>query len=233
MIRIDRVIQRLLVTCNLQRVEPYAYLVDVLQRVGRHPAKHVVELTPRVWKTTFADQPLRSDLDRTRDPPPPLGRETPERPRLPAYVQGPQARPGHPAGFPSTREPDRGAHLCRLHRLLPARHPEEPGPATGTGANSAADSGEVLHHATGRCTRADHRRAASGAAPANRSHPGSAVVAPPTLTAIAGSATATHLALKTGLPALLTNRLWCQPFVFLKNKSTTYVRLNAELSKSG
>ena len=44
--------------------------VDVLQRVGQHPAKRVVELTPRVWKTLFADRPLRSDLDRTQDPPP-------------------------------------------------------------------------------------------------------------------------------------------------------------------
>ena len=44
-------------------------LVDVLQRGGEHPAKRVNELTPRVWKTVFADQPLRSVLGRTRDPP--------------------------------------------------------------------------------------------------------------------------------------------------------------------
>ncbi len=64
------VIQSLLVTCQLQGVDPYSYLVDVLQRVGQHPVKRVNELTPRVWKTLFADRPLRSDLDRTRDPPP-------------------------------------------------------------------------------------------------------------------------------------------------------------------
>ena len=64
------VIQSLLVTCQLQGVDPYPYLVDVLQRVGQHPAKRVNELTPRVWKTLFADRPLRSDLGRTRDPPP-------------------------------------------------------------------------------------------------------------------------------------------------------------------
>ena len=63
-------IQSLLVNCKLQGVDPYAYLVDVLQRVGQHPAKHIVELTPRVWKTTFADRPFRSDLDRSRNPPP-------------------------------------------------------------------------------------------------------------------------------------------------------------------
>ena len=62
-------VQSLLATCRLQGVDPYAYLVDVLQRVGQHPAKRAVELTPRVWKTMFGDWPLRSDLDRTKDPP--------------------------------------------------------------------------------------------------------------------------------------------------------------------
>ena len=62
-------IQSLLATCQLQGVNPYIYLVDVLQRIDRHPAKRAIELTPRVWKTLFADNPLRSDLDRARDPP--------------------------------------------------------------------------------------------------------------------------------------------------------------------
>jgi transposase len=56
------IIQSLLVTCKLHDVDPYTYLVDVLQRVSTHPASRVAELTPRVWKTRFADQPLRSDL---------------------------------------------------------------------------------------------------------------------------------------------------------------------------
>ena len=63
------IVQSLLTTCKLQDVDAYAYLVDVLQRVGQHPAKRAVELTPRVWKTMYADRPLRSDLDRTKDPP--------------------------------------------------------------------------------------------------------------------------------------------------------------------
>ena len=58
------IIQSLLVTCKLQGIDPYTYLVDVLQRVGDHPASRVIELTPRVWKDTFAANPLRSDLDR-------------------------------------------------------------------------------------------------------------------------------------------------------------------------
>ena len=56
------IIQSLLTTCKLHNVNPYTYLVDVLQRVSEHPSKDVIELTPRVWKTRFADNPLRSDL---------------------------------------------------------------------------------------------------------------------------------------------------------------------------
>jgi hypothetical protein len=34
----------------------------VLQRVGQYPASLVHQLTPRLWKEIFADNPLRSDL---------------------------------------------------------------------------------------------------------------------------------------------------------------------------
>lgn len=54
--------QSLLVTCKLHDIDPYDYLVDVLQRVGQHPASRVHELTPRIWKQRFADNPLRSTL---------------------------------------------------------------------------------------------------------------------------------------------------------------------------
>jgi len=56
------VVQSLLVTCRLHDINPYDYLVDVLQRVGQHPASRVHELIPRQWKTSFASNPLRSDL---------------------------------------------------------------------------------------------------------------------------------------------------------------------------
>ena len=56
------ILQSLLVTCRLQGVDPYHYLVDVLQRVSVHPASKVAELTPRIWKETFADEILTSDL---------------------------------------------------------------------------------------------------------------------------------------------------------------------------
>lgn len=57
------VLQSLLVTCRLQGMDPYTYLVDVLQRVSTHPDKDVLELSPRIWKTKFGDDPLRSIAD--------------------------------------------------------------------------------------------------------------------------------------------------------------------------
>jgi len=56
------IIQSLISTCKLHGINTYTYLTDVLLRVSEHPASRVEELTPRVWKDTFADQPLRSDL---------------------------------------------------------------------------------------------------------------------------------------------------------------------------
>jgi transposase len=56
------ILQSLIVTCRLHGIDPYTYFVDVLQRVGQHPASRVAELTPRLWKQHFGDNPLRSDL---------------------------------------------------------------------------------------------------------------------------------------------------------------------------
>jgi len=56
------IVQSLLVTCRLHDIDPYDYFVDVLQRVGQHPASQVHQLTPRCWKPLFAANPLRSDL---------------------------------------------------------------------------------------------------------------------------------------------------------------------------
>jgi len=58
-------LQSLSVTCQLHDIDPYAYLVDVLQRIDRHPAAAVHLLIPRLWKQRFADNPLRSDLSRS------------------------------------------------------------------------------------------------------------------------------------------------------------------------
>jgi transposase len=58
------ILQSLVSSCKLQGVDPYVYLVDVLQRIDSHPAQDVHLLTPRLWKENFAKSPLISDLER-------------------------------------------------------------------------------------------------------------------------------------------------------------------------
>ncbi|CDQ10222.1 protein of unknown function [Acidithiobacillus ferrivorans] len=41
------IVQSLLPTCRLHDINPYDYLVDVLQRVGQHPSPTSSELTQR------------------------------------------------------------------------------------------------------------------------------------------------------------------------------------------
>jgi transposase len=60
------IMQSLIVTCRLHQIDPYDYLVDILQRVGQHPANRVHELTPRLWKHNFTSNPLRSALHTSR-----------------------------------------------------------------------------------------------------------------------------------------------------------------------
>ena len=59
------IVQSLIVTCRLHSIDVYTYLVDVLQRIGQHPASRVAELTPRQWKQHSSSNPLRSDLCHT------------------------------------------------------------------------------------------------------------------------------------------------------------------------
>ena len=54
--------QSLLVTCLLQWINPYTYLVYVMQCVSQHPASQVEGLTSRVLKVKFGDNPLTSNL---------------------------------------------------------------------------------------------------------------------------------------------------------------------------
>ena len=56
------ILHSLTVTCRLNKVNPYHYLVDVLQRVSQHPAKDVAQLTPRQWQQRFSHAPLKSDV---------------------------------------------------------------------------------------------------------------------------------------------------------------------------
>ena len=54
------IIQSLISTCVIHGVDPYTYLVDVLQRVTDHPQSGVADLTPRIWKEKFADRAMPS-----------------------------------------------------------------------------------------------------------------------------------------------------------------------------
>jgi transposase len=56
------IIQTLIQSCRLQDVDPWVYLIDVLQRIDTHPAFEVHLLTPRLWKQNFANNPMKSDL---------------------------------------------------------------------------------------------------------------------------------------------------------------------------
>jgi transposase len=58
------IIQSLISTCRVHGIDPYTYLVDVLQRIDTHLAKDVAWLTPRLWKERYAENPLRSEIDR-------------------------------------------------------------------------------------------------------------------------------------------------------------------------
>ncbi|MSU21980.1 MAG: transposase, partial [Pedosphaera sp.] len=44
----------LMITCKRLKVEPYAYLHDVLRRLPSHLNKDIWQLTPRGWQETFA-----------------------------------------------------------------------------------------------------------------------------------------------------------------------------------
>jgi transposase len=57
------VFQSLIVSCKMLGIDPYKYLVDVLQRVADHPKSQIEKLTPRHWAQHYADNPLRSDLE--------------------------------------------------------------------------------------------------------------------------------------------------------------------------
>ena len=58
------ILQSLVLTCRLHGVDPYTWLVDVLQRISVHPDRDVAQLTPRLWKDHFADNPMISDVSK-------------------------------------------------------------------------------------------------------------------------------------------------------------------------
>ncbi|HEY6326784.1 MAG TPA: IS66 family transposase [Candidatus Cybelea sp.] len=59
------VLYSLLATCKLHGVNPFDYLRDVIMKVGSHPARDVLELSPKAWKQKL------QDLDAARSAPSP------------------------------------------------------------------------------------------------------------------------------------------------------------------
>ena len=45
------IIYSLVASCKLCRIDPFAYLRDVLDRVSTHPARRIIELTPLGWES--------------------------------------------------------------------------------------------------------------------------------------------------------------------------------------
>ena len=63
------VFQTLITSCVLAGIDPYKYLVDVLQRISLHPARDIRELIPRLWKERFGGNPLKADSQKGSLPP--------------------------------------------------------------------------------------------------------------------------------------------------------------------
>ena len=57
------IFQSLILTCKMHGINPYTYLVDVLQRVQDHPAADIQQLTPGQWKQHFGSKPRCSLID--------------------------------------------------------------------------------------------------------------------------------------------------------------------------
>ena len=138
------IIQSLLTTCRLHNVDPYTYLVDVLQRVALHPARNVIELTPRVWKERFADAPqaLVGDL---HDPGCCVHRHLPDQGQCRLFEQQ-----GEGAAFARPR------HVYELHTMIWTLHPRHRGMlhSSDAGRSSGAARSSPGSHAQGR----PHRR---------------------------------------------------------------------------
>ena len=50
----------LIVTCKMNRVDPQAWLTDVLSRIAAHPAHRLDELLPWKWKARVAVIPAQA-----------------------------------------------------------------------------------------------------------------------------------------------------------------------------
>jgi transposase len=44
------ILYSLIGSCKMAKIDPWAYLTDVLERISTHPASRIAELTPLAWK---------------------------------------------------------------------------------------------------------------------------------------------------------------------------------------
>lgn len=51
-------------TCQRLKIDPFAYLTDVIERVSTHPASRVWELTPRGWAEARATEMVVAPSER-------------------------------------------------------------------------------------------------------------------------------------------------------------------------
>ncbi len=49
--------QTLIQCCKIQQINPWDYILDVLQRINHHPASEVHLLTPKSWESDFNNNP--------------------------------------------------------------------------------------------------------------------------------------------------------------------------------
>jgi len=57
------ILQSLLLTCQLHRVDPWEYFTDVAIRISAHPRSQIEELTPRRWKMLFSKNNTTSSIN--------------------------------------------------------------------------------------------------------------------------------------------------------------------------
>jgi hypothetical protein len=57
--RTAAVLTSLIASCKRHRIDPFAYLRDILHRISRHPQARIAELLPDQWMAT-RDRPARS-----------------------------------------------------------------------------------------------------------------------------------------------------------------------------
>ena len=65
---VNAVFVSLLASCSLHKIEPFAYMRDLLCLVPRWPSHRVLELAPAYWRETLEKREAQEDPERQRPP---------------------------------------------------------------------------------------------------------------------------------------------------------------------